>query len=425
LTSDVQTNSQKLLNCLSNVVNGIYSSDHTIAAICNLFGATSGCLWEVNKQSGQEVFFLTSTFNRPDLEELVRLKNVGRRRDYQIKYDIGKSLTVSTRIFRERTSVVGKLGATPFDDNWLKKEHTLGLCELGIKEIALIPIFSKKGPPIASLSLYSSHPFFIDKINFINDFSRYFSLLWENSHLKVDEVRLDKSLMRHEIVGDIIVVKTAIEKLESYLELVMADHLLVSSDLFLSDIRSKIASIEASLRDSGIFDRAYINRNNNTFSNLQNEINSTLQPLLSKIPRKILSLSNIYYPRKNIEIRINSNDLGHIVRNIFENALKYSAMGSSINVKIAEKDKTLEIIVSNISRKMDAQECNAIWGARVRGRDQAVSDIPGTGLGLFVVAELCKIYGFKYNFWQDQFSKKVDDLAWSKVSITFQKDRVR
>ncbi len=421
----MRTNCQELLNRLSDVVDGIYSSDQTIEAICNLFGATSGCLWEINKQSGQEVFFLTATFNRPDLDELVRLKNVGRRREYQIKYDIGKSLTVSTQIFRKHTSIIGTLGQSPFDGEWLEKEHTKGLRGIGVKEIALIPIYSKKGPPIASLSLYSTQPFFLDDIDFLNDFSRHFSLLWENSHLKVDNVRLEKSLLRHEIVGDISVVNNALDKLERYLEKFVSDVVLSSTDVFFSDIKSKISSIEASLRDSGIFDRAYVNRNNNLFTSLRDEINSTLQPLLSKIPRSILSLSSIYYPREHIEIRVNASDLGHIVRNIVENALKYSATRSSIKVEISEQENAVYLTVSNISRRMSEQECSAIWGARVRGRNEAVSDIPGTGLGLFVVAELCKIYGFEYRFWQDPFSKDESNLAWSRVRITFPKDRVR
>ena len=421
----MQIDCQVLLTRLSGVVDGIYSSEKTIEAVCQIFKATSGCLWEINRQSGQEVFFLTATFNRPDLESLVRAKSIGRKREYQIKYDIGKSLTVSTRIFRDSTAVTGKLGVPPFDENWLSKEHTSGLRNLGVTDIALIPIFSKKGPPIASLSLYSTDAFEISDTEFLNDFSKYFSILWENSHLKVEEVRLEKSLLRHEIVGDISVAKTAVDKLERFLERSISDSMLASTDVFFSDIRSKVESIEASLRDSGIFDRAHVNRNNNTFSSLRDEINSTLQPLISGIPRSILSLDSIYYPRSDLDLRIAPGDLGHIIRNIVENALKYSASRSSIKIEIAEREGSVSLTVSNISRKMPPQEWDAIWGARVRGRDEAVSDIPGTGLGLFVVAELCKIYGFSYRFWQDPFSRDESNLAWSRVRITFPKDRVR
>ncbi len=375
--------------------------------------------------SGREVFFLSAKYNRPDLESLIKDRSQHRRREYQIKYDISTSSTVSSKIFRERTAIVGLLGQDPFNDEWLKKEHTFGLRSLGIREIALLPIFSAKGPPIASLSLYSSKSLFVSEIAFLNEFSQFFSLLWENSHLKVEAVRLEKSLLRHEIVGDLTVLTTALAKLEGHTSKYLSDASLPATDIFYQDIRSKISSIQASLRDSGIFDRAHINKSSNTSVDLREEINSNTQPLLFNISRRKVSLPSIFYPRNDIQIRMHPGDLGHIIRNIFENAIKYSVTGATIKVDVAERDGELHLTVSNISRILEEREWTSIWGARVRGQNEAMLNIPGSGLGLFVVAELCKIYSLGYRFWQDPIRDERSDLAWSRVRIQFPKNRVR
>lgn len=413
------------LELLTEVAQSIYSSEQTLQAICRIFEAKSGCLWEVNRQSGAEVFFLTAMHNRPDLESVIEMRSKGRRRQYQIKFDIGRGNTVSTRIFRDRSSVSGIIGREPFHGDWLKKEHTSGLEGLGIGGIALIPVFGSGGEPLASLSLYFQDAESLPSTEFLNSFSNHFSSLWENSHMKVDDLRLEKSLLRHEIVGDIIVLKSAADKLERLLERVVPEDRLVNTDQIFSDVKAKIVSIEATLSDSGIFDRAYINRTINSFVDLREMINETAQPLISKLDRRRISLSNVYYPRGGIEIRMHPTDLGHIIRNIVENALKYSTHGSTIKVEVMEQSGVLSLTVSNISPRMDESEWTAIWGARVRGRRQASADTTGTGLGLYVVKQICKIYDLEYKFWQDEMQRENEDLAWSRVRVSFPRNRVR
>lgn len=412
---------------LTDVVDSLYSSENTISSVCQLFGASAGCFWQRNSQSGHQVFHLIAHYGRPDLDRLISEKNTGRRHKYILRYDVDKGTTASSYIFSRRTAISGHLGDAPFSEGWLALEHTEGLPSLGISGISLVPIFDDTDDPIGSISLYFSKGVLLPSADTLNAFSRYFSTLWRNSHVRIEDLRLDASLLRHEIYGDIKSLKNTAAKLSNSLTAVRDRDERRYMRRHISDIRKRIQSISATISDIGLFDRAHVNSQANHSTALSDQMNSITAPLIREYPRNRVTLDPVFYSRSRIDINIHPDDLGHILRNLAENAFKYSSGGFPVKIRTSEIDGQLDLTFSNVSPPMPEEEWRAAWNPRVRGTRQkdSDSDDEGTGLGLYVVRQICRIYGLKYKMWQDPMQHVAGELVWTRVRISFPPDRTR
>lgn len=79
-----------------------------------------------------------------------------------------------------------------------------------------------------------------------------------------------------------------------------------------------------------------------------------------------------------------------VLRNLLDNAVKYSAPGQAVHVAVAARDGIAEVVVRDGGRGMDADELAHAFEPFWRGRDTATG---GTGLGLHLVRELVQAHG--------------------------------
>jgi len=418
------TNNSELLGFLTDIVSNIYSANRTLNSICDFFKADAGCLWELNRQSDNRTFTLSAMHNRPDLVEIIEEKSKNRTTSYKIKYNISNDKTISSQIFKSKTSVFGSIGSIPFSGIWLKKEHTFGLKKLGMSYICLIPIFDFSNKPIASLSLYSKKRMNFNEKPFLEEFSKFFSSLWISSHIKMETLDLESSTMRHEITGNLIPLKSIISNLNNYSTLIEAAGNERVKKQF-SDINRKLNSIDNTLKDSNIKDRIARNRYNAYFVNFQSNLNSITQPLISEVRKSIVQLNSIIYPRSDLRIYIHPNDFENLFRNLITNAIKYSIRGSTIRIVISERNGGLNFTISNISRALEKSEWKLVWEPRFRGTTAHEGEVDGDGLGMHVAKVICQTYGFSYRFYQQPLRRTQSKNVWSRVKIAIPKDMVR
>jgi signal transduction histidine kinase len=79
-----------------------------------------------------------------------------------------------------------------------------------------------------------------------------------------------------------------------------------------------------------------------------------------------------------------------VLRNLLDNAVKYSPAGSAVQVSLTEQAKEAHIAVRDRGRGMDAQELANAFRPFWRGSDHATG---GAGLGLHLVRELVHAHG--------------------------------
>ena len=415
-----------LFSFLTQSVTHIYSATRTLESVCHYFGATSGCLWELNGQSNNNIFNLSAYYNRPDLVNIINRKSENRNTTYKIKYNIRKDRTVSSETFKRCAPIIGRLGQQPFNNDWLQKEHTKGLRGLGVKKVALIPIFSGKNQPICSLSLYTRSDFSIEDIDFVSNFSRFFSALWVNSHIKVEDLTLEAGTMRHEIAGSIIPLRNTIEKLSEHKEEI--SKAVPSERVYkhFDDIASKLSSIKNSLSDNRLSDRVKKNKSDAYFIDLRTNLNSVIQPLIQVVKHNILSLDSIYYPKHSMKIFMHKDDFEQLFRNIISNAVKYSTSGSSIRITITQSTSSTLFTISNISKPLPKEDWRLIWEPRYRSASDKSGKVEGDGLGLHIARVICRQYGFSYNFIQENGSDLTsDNLVWSRVKLNIPNDMIK
>ncbi len=105
---------------------------------------------------------------------------------------------------------------------------------------------------------------------------------------------------------------------------------------------------------------------------------------------KSIRLSELLEPRLPL-VAVDQLQLGRILSNLVDNAIKYTAPGGSVVVSAEATHKDLHIRVTDSGRGMTTEECAAIFAAyrRVNLDDYT----PGTGLGLSIAKQLAEALG--------------------------------
>ncbi|GAB2806835.1 two-component regulator propeller domain-containing protein [Ferruginibacter profundus] len=97
---------------------------------------------------------------------------------------------------------------------------------------------------------------------------------------------------------------------------------------------------------------------------------------------------------KYVSFSFDHNKLEIIVFNILSNAFKFTPNGKSISVSVRKNEEhSCEIAVQDTGRGIPAQEIEHIFDRYYRGKEQDVTTISGTGIGLSFVKELTALHG--------------------------------
>ncbi len=90
------------------------------------------------------------------------------------------------------------------------------------------------------------------------------------------------------------------------------------------------------------------------------------------------------------------NVLRHILSNLLSNAVKYSPEGQTVGLKVMQNWTNAVFIIKDKGCGIPEADCEKLFQAFHRGSN--VRQVPGTGLGLVIVARCVQIYGGRIEF---------------------------
>jgi len=120
---------------------------------------------------------------------------------------------------------------------------------------------------------------------------------------------------------------------------------------------------------------------------LKRAILNQMHPFVDELTSKRVQIK--FFFNDDCMIQIDKNMFSLIMYNFFSNALKYTMSESEIRLNYSGEDRSLD--VSMISLKMDRSELSDIHKEGVRGIH--ASNIPGKGIGLFVIRRALELMG--------------------------------
>jgi signal transduction histidine kinase len=94
---------------------------------------------------------------------------------------------------------------------------------------------------------------------------------------------------------------------------------------------------------------------------------------------------------RSLAVRASAADLGVILDNLIENALRYSPSGTPVRVEWAAAGDEVVLAVVDSGPGVDPEERESVFERFYRG--EAGRGVPGTGLGLPIVAALARRWG--------------------------------
>lgn len=125
-------------------------------------------------------------------------------------------------------------------------------------------------------------------------------------------------------------------------------------------------------------------------------INEIINLTRTKAEKKGLSLNYVPAVDPGWRVRVNSNRFKEILTNLIENAIKYTREGK-IEVKewLDENKKRYYLAVEDTGLGINGEDQKRIFEKFYRVKNQETFSIPGTGLGLWIIKNLCQQMGLE------------------------------
>jgi two-component system sensor histidine kinase/response regulator len=121
---------------------------------------------------------------------------------------------------------------------------------------------------------------------------------------------------------------------------------------------------------------------------------------VSRIVDENIALVSPMAQNKGITLQNKSNELAKVIadqgmlqvviRNLIQNALKFTSTGGSVTVYSNETNENIEISVEDTGVGMSAEQIEKIFKFKAQESSLGTDDEPGSGLGLYLCAELIK-----------------------------------
>lgn len=95
-----------------------------------------------------------------------------------------------------------------------------------------------------------------------------------------------------------------------------------------------------------------------------------------------------------IKLHVDPEEMGMVLRNLFENAVLYSPGSPEINVRLYRAGNSVRLTIQDKGRGLDKKELKHVFEMFYRVHPTG-ENVRGTGLGLYIVATIIRGYGGK------------------------------
>ncbi len=104
----------------------------------------------------------------------------------------------------------------------------------------------------------------------------------------------------------------------------------------------------------------------------------------------------VFEAAAGLKAMVDPEEMGMVVRNLFENAILYSPQSPEIHVRLIKSGGTLQLSVQDQGRGLDTKEQKKIFDRFYRVQPPG-ENVRGTGLGLYIVESIIRGYGGTVN----------------------------
>ncbi len=223
----------------------------------------------------------------------------------------------------------------------------------------------------------------------IGEYQRRFAIQEEAKILKkVEKLKQNfLSLMSHDL-------KTPVAKIAGVADNLY--HLNASSP----EIREKSQLIIDSTKElnkfiSSILDLTKIESSNFGLNKTSKDVNSVIESVVKDLnfsaSQKDVQIKKSLAPL--YPIQIDSTLITRVISNLVENAIKYSGIGSVVQIKTWDDDKWVYIEIVDNGAGIPGEELQNIFEKFYRIKNDANHSIKGTGLGLYLVKYFVELHG--------------------------------
>ncbi|MCL2223444.1 MAG: ATP-binding protein [Defluviitaleaceae bacterium] len=119
-----------------------------------------------------------------------------------------------------------------------------------------------------------------------------------------------------------------------------------------------------------------------------NEVKETCMPVINE-------KSIIFEVQGNAKVLSEPKHMYEIVKNLIENAIRYNSEGGKVTVKIEERNKSIQLSVTDNGIGISPAEQAKIFERFYRVEKSRSAEGGGTGLGLAIVKHICALYNWK------------------------------
>ena len=151
-----------------------------------------------------------------------------------------------------------------------------------------------------------------------------------------------------------------------------------------------------------------------TTVSLKRAILNQCTPFLEELGNKSVNIK--FFFSDDFTIQVDKNMFSLIMYNFFSNALKYTKPESEIRLNFSDRENSLDI--SMISLKMDRNELTDLHKEGIRGSH--AKDIPGKGIGLFVIRRALELMGKKPMYISPNYEKSHTESGFVYIENHFQ-----
>lgn len=118
---------------------------------------------------------------------------------------------------------------------------------------------------------------------------------------------------------------------------------------------------------------------------------------LSAQQKNVSLIFDKYWP-KSFMIQCDPDQMRRAIHNVISNAIKYTRNDTPVVISYQQDDKHHKILVTDQGIGIPAAEQNKVFRGFYRASNAAKSDIPGTGLGLYLVKTVFERHGGSVSF---------------------------
>lgn len=389
----------KLLEGVCDVVMNADRPGAFLEALCDFADADAGSLWSNRDTTlSKEIFVLRSVHNRPEAEQLIG----------STFFDLDDRDVVARKALIDKSPVIGTMGVRPFDKKWIEKPYTKDLRKLGVIQIALIPVFDLDDEPINVLSLYFRNRKVLDP-DLLAGISALLTATSEAIDKRLRTLRLERRKDRHEVMAHTRIIGNKLESirksLDQNLSKSMPDRVTILKRY--EDTVRSLNVLRKSYESSSFKERVSDRHNDTQYIDFPRQLQNILASTLSEFRTSgDVQAGNVLGGEK-LNVLFHDEDFTMLFSNLYSNAVKYSTPGSVVRTEITRKRECVEVEIRNdipIELKDDLAK---IWNYEERGESVQASNIPGEGIGLGLVADICDVYEIDFEAdYETSVSKK-------------------